>query len=201
MIAEKYRVIAELVPEEKHRRFEIEIHEWVSKERLAAAQAAGTVKNSRLVCPHCGVDTPIEVVRRGLRLWENEDLVPRPEDVYQERLYCIRWVETYVDEQGREGTRRHYRAPTIADLAREQKVLDLLRERFHHWQEQGYIPSRRIESGEETDEPTRTRGWTYWHHLFTPRQLLIQGLLSQSITSAIDLIRVGNTCDFNGFGA
>ena len=27
----------------------------------------------------------------GLRQWENDDLVPRPDDVFQERLYCVRW--------------------------------------------------------------------------------------------------------------
>jgi putative DNA methylase len=26
----------------------------------------------------------------GLRLWENDDLVSRPNDVFQERLYCTR---------------------------------------------------------------------------------------------------------------
>ncbi|OUC09589.1 DNA methylase, partial [Litorilinea aerophila] len=176
VIAEKYHVVAELVPDEAHRRFEIEIHEGVSEARMKAAKAAGTVKNSRLHCPHCGVDTPMDVVRRNLRMWENDDLVPRPDDVFQERLYCIRWVETWVDEQGREQTRRHYRAPTPADLAREAKVLALLRERFHEWQAKGYIPSRPIAPGDKTDEPIRTRGWTYWHHLFTPRQLLVHGL-------------------------
>ena len=65
--------------------------------------------------------------------------MPRPDDVFQERLYCIRWVETRPD-----GTEvKHYRAPTEADLEREAKVLALLRERFADWQEQGYIPSRR----------------------------------------------------------
>jgi adenine-specific DNA methylase len=28
-----------------------------------------------------------------------------------------------------------------------------------------------IEPGQKTDEPIRTRGWTHWHHLFTPRSL------------------------------
>ncbi len=27
----------------------------------------------------------------GLRQWENDDLVPRPDDIFQERLYCVRW--------------------------------------------------------------------------------------------------------------
>ena len=85
----------------------------------------------------------------GLRLWENEDIVPRPDDVFQERLYCIRWVHTWI-ENGKERTERYYRAPTGADQARERKVLELLRERFDEWQRLGYIPSRRIEPGDKT---------------------------------------------------
>jgi adenine-specific DNA methylase len=54
----------------------------------------------------------------GLRRWTNEDLVPRPGDVFQERLYCIRWSNA-------EGERR-YAAPNESDLAREAKVIELL---------------------------------------------------------------------------
>ena len=203
VIAEKYNVVAELVPEEEGRRFEIEIHEGVSKERMKHAKAEGTVRNSRLECQHCGQSTPIEVVRRDLRMWENEDLAPRPDDVYQERLYCIRWAETYRDEKGREQTRRHYRSQTAEDLVREHKVLDLLRERFEAWQAEGYLPSRRIEPGEKTDEPIRTRGWTHWHHLFTPRQLLISGQFSQFSSQSdhfpaiAGLLLLGRLTDWN----
>ncbi len=165
-------------------------------------------------------------------MWENDDLVPRPGDVFQERLYCIRWVETYYEisdgqevkelkkdqalalpnfalllESGelKEKKRRHYRAPSKADLKREEKVLALLKERFPDWQGKGYIPSRRIEPGAKTDEPIRTRGWTYWHHLFTPRQLLIAGLLiyridrllPNSTISASVLLCLGRYCDWN----
>ncbi|MBP8950605.1 MAG: hypothetical protein KBG73_17300 [Candidatus Promineofilum sp.] len=112
-------------------------------------------------------------------MWENGDVIPRPGDVFQERLYCVRWVETYVDDKGNERTRRHYRAPTTEDHAREARVLALLRDRFDEWQARGYLPSRRIEPGAKTDEPIRTRGWTHWHHLFTPRQLLMHGLLQE----------------------
>jgi hypothetical protein len=64
-------------------------------------------------------------------------------------------------------------------LQREQRVLQLLRERFANWQASGILPSRRIEPGEKTDEPLQTRGWTYWHHLFNPRQLLLAGLFAE----------------------
>jgi putative DNA methylase len=117
-----------------------------------------------------------------LRLWENEDLEPRPDDVFQERLYCVRWVETYTDEQDREKTRRHYCSVTETDLERERKVLSLLQQRFEEWQEKGFIPSKKIErGGDKTEEPIRTRGWTYWHHLFNPRQLLLAVLFIESI--------------------
>ncbi|MEQ1754680.1 MAG: anti-phage-associated DUF1156 domain-containing protein [Micropepsaceae bacterium] len=108
----------------------------------------------------------------GLRLWTNDDVVPRSGDVFQERLYCIRWID-------KNGNRR-YAAPGAADLAREDNVLSLLRERFANWQREGFIPSKAIpEGGDKTEEPIRTRGWTHWHHLFTPRQLLTHGLLAQ----------------------
>ena len=203
VIAEKTNVVAELMPDVANRRFTIEIHEGVAAARMKQAKAGGTVRDSRLCCPHCNVSTPIEVVRRNLRLWENDDLVPRPDDVFQERLYCIRWVETYHDEQGRERIHRHYRASMSEDLAREARVLELLQERFHEWQAQGYIPSRAIEPGDETTRLQRERGWTYWHHLFTPRQLLLDSLFAQyflensGIYQVVGLLLLGRLTDWN----
>jgi adenine-specific DNA methylase len=189
VIGEKTLTVAKLVRDEKNKRYDIEIHEGVSDEEIKAARTSGTVKNSRLVPPDGDSSTPIDVIRRNLRMWENDDLTPRADDVFQERLYCIRWVETYYEmkkdkkdveltkaeaeslpdfdfllESGelKEKTRRHYRAPTEGDVEREQRVLELLRERFRDWQAKGYIPIRRI-----------------WHHLFTPRQLLVHGLLQK----------------------
>lgn len=179
----KNRVIARLVPDPARRRFEIEIVEDAREEELARAAEEGTWADG----VRCPVDregnwlpparrqvTSAEQLRgrTGLRLWENDDLVPRLDDVFQERLYCIRW---YDPETGQ----RHYRAPTAADLARERRVLELLRERFAGWQARGYLPSRRIEGGYNTDQPIRERGWTHWHHLFNPRQLLLHGLLAE----------------------
>jgi putative DNA methylase len=122
----------------------------------------------------------VEALRgpEGLRRWVNDDIVPRPGDVYQERLYCIRWVKT-VYQNGKPKEIRRYAAPTDADLARETQVLSLLRKHFDRWQAVGFIPSKPIISGYNTEQPIRERGWTYWHHLFTPRQLLIHGLLAE----------------------
>ena len=71
-------------------------------------------------------------------------------------------------------------APTEEDLKREEKVVSLLSERFSEWQEAGYIPSATIEDGVETTRLKRERGWAYWHQLFNPRQLLINGLFSKT---------------------
>lgn len=142
-----------------------------------------TVVNSRVMDPFDHKDwCSVESLRGpdGVRRWDNNDIVPRHGDVFQERLYCIRWVKTIVHPDGRIEEIRRYAAPTENDLHREVHVLKLLKERFTNWQADGFIPSKAIpEGGEKTEEPIRTRGWTHWHHLFTPRQLLTHGLLAE----------------------
>ena len=103
VIGEKTRAVARLTPEPAERRFAIDVHSGVGRDALAAARDAGTVKRSRLECPNpdCRASTPMAAIRgdrrgdggrgHGLRQWENDDLVPRPDDVFQERLYCVRW--------------------------------------------------------------------------------------------------------------
>jgi adenine-specific DNA methylase len=128
IIAEKNKTVAVLIPDHDNKRYKIEIVENADQETYNKAKE-GTVKKGRLICPETGDDFAISEIRGdrifkvkseksevksrgvsrnartrdyGLRLWENEDLVPRPDDVFQERLYCVRWVETYTDEQDRE---------------------------------------------------------------------------------------------------
>ncbi|MGH9429735.1 MAG: DUF1156 domain-containing protein, partial [Terriglobia bacterium] len=174
VIGEKTRCAARVVADKGNSRFEIEIESDVSDQVMRQAKETGTIRDSTLVCPNseCGRSTPITMIRGdrrgengthyGLRLWENSDIVPRTDDVFQERLYCIRWVEAVSQADGTVETNRYYMAPGHYDMARELKVLELLQEQFHEWQAKGYIPSRRIDPGEKTDEPIRTRGWTHW---------------------------------------
>ena len=214
IIGKKTSTVAVLVPDEERQCFEIKIKSGVSTDRMKMADGSRTIKDSRFVCPNsiCPAHTApitIDSLRgdiRGeiLRLWENDDLVPRPDDVFQERLYCIRWVETYIDSQGRKKTRKQYRAPDINDLKREEQVFALLKERFSEWQQEGYIPNMKIEHGAKTDEPIRTRGWMHWHHLFNPRQLLLHGLISsyiysykENIENVTGLIGIGRCADYN----
>jgi adenine-specific DNA methylase len=154
----------------------------VDQVRQYKEKKGATVVDSRMIDPF---DTnrswSVEALRgpNGLRRWSNEDLVPRAGDVFQERLYCIRWVKTVI-VNGKPKEVRRYAAPDAVDLAREEQVLTLLRERFTDWQQQGFIPSKAMAGdGDKTDEPIRTRGWTHWHHLFTPRQLLVNGLIAK----------------------
>lgn len=221
VISEKYNVCAVVRPDEAHGRYHLDIVTGADATIMQEAKT-GTVQSSELVCPTSGERFGIGGLRGdrrvngetvyGLRLWENADLVPRPTDVFTERLYCVRYVETYYELKGtgqhmtelskaaaecrldfaellesgklKEKTRRHFLAPTIADLAREQKALALLEERFAEWQQEGFIPSGGIQKGSETTRLFRERGWTHWHHLFNPRHLLTLGEFLRQVNSS-----------------
>lgn len=169
--------------------FNIDIIQGASKEEYKEADKNITVKRNNMYCPHCEMETPITALRgdrridgeniRGLRLWGKDEFIPRKNDVFQERLYCIRYVREYIDEKGNTKTERYYTAPTLNDQKREEKVIEILEEKFTNWQNKGYIPNVKIEDGFETTRLKRERGWQYWHQLFNPRQLLVNGLFSK----------------------
>jgi putative DNA methylase len=222
VIGEKTKTIATLVPLPEEKRYRIDIKSAASPAEMKAAKL-GTIRKGRIIHPvleELGLDpASIESVRtaghgrdstlhhaNGLRLWENDDLVPRSDDVFQERLYCVRWIETRIDKKsGNSRTTKIYRSVTEHDLAREQLTLGLVRGRFADWQEKGFIPSMHIEPGYNTDQPIRERGWTHWHHMFNPRQLLtISSLLVASqdehlpeATRSALLLGIGKCADWN----
>lgn len=132
-----------------------------------------------------------------LRRWEVSDIAPRPPewisdgapvvpgappgawvggDVWQERLYCIQWMDADDLRKGKLHPATRFAAPDEADLEREAQVAALVHRNLASWQDHGLVPDMAIEPGEKTDEPIRTRGWTYWHHLFTPRHLLVMSV-------------------------
>lgn len=182
VISEKYRVCAVIKQNAAKGNYDIEIITGADVATMTQAKK-GTMQGGRMVCPENPNNTydiaDLRGDRRvngetvyGLRLWQNVDLVPRPDDVLQERLYCIRWAMPNGD--------RVYAAPDTEDLAREAKALQLIRERFTDWQAKGYIPSMQIPRGAETTRLFRERGWSHWHHLFTPRQLLMLGCFAKN---------------------
>lgn len=172
--------------------FDIEIKSGLTSDELKAADELATIKSGNMYCPHCRKSVPISALRRdtsegyGLRQWDKNEFVPRESDTFRERIYCIRYEfeEEYYDSKGELKTKRvrYYTEPSASDLEREQKVIDLLSERFDDWQGKGYIPSNEIDPGDETTRLLRERGWKYWHQLFNPRQLLVHGLFLKKIS-------------------
>lgn len=219
VIAPKTKTWVELVPIEKEKRFGFRVHN--GGPGFAKADE-GTKQGGDVVCPgplwdilkakkkHTGTPRALpynQLIENagGLRPWEKRDFQPRPDDTLQERLFCIRWRQPdWVDDRGRERKGELvYREPRTHDLDVEEKVVQMLKKDFGAWQEAGWIPSWRIEPGEKTEEPIRTRGWTYWHHLFTPRQLLMLGSYSLHIAERKPEVRaalalnLGIACNYS----
>ena len=69
---------------------------------------------------------------------------------------------------------------------REEIVEEIVKQNLVHWQHQGLIPLMAIATGEETEGPIRTMGWTHWHHLFSARQLLTLAITRKHIVSIQD---------------
>jgi adenine-specific DNA methylase len=186
------KTAVELVFNPETSSFDFVVKENLTTSDLKEAAKRATVQNNRLVCPRCGQQTPIIALRKdrknvdgtveyGLRAWEADEFIPRSDDTFKERLYCICYEEEYLDAEGNLKTRWHFVAPNEHDIEREAQVQELLEERFATWQHKGYIPNSQIEEGDETSRIARERGWKYWHQLFKPRQLLINGLLMELI--------------------
>lgn len=122
-----------------------------------------------------------KVKKNRLRLWDKNDVVFLDDDIFNERLYAIQWIKEMPEgETGRAPT--EFRSVTQADLDNEAKVTRYVQEQLAEWQEKGWVPDTRIEPGDETERLYRERGWTHWHHLFNPRQLLIFSLVRRYST-------------------
>ncbi len=190
------KTVARLVPNHAEKRIDIEVVTDVSPDELEAAKI-GTVQKGSLVY---SIDretyrTPISTIRgdfrnadgetgNKLRRWNKHDFVPRTDDILGERLYCIQWITKDTIDKGRQLT--FFAAPTEEDRKREAKVIEFVQKHLAPWQADGYVPDMQIEPGEKTDEPIRTRGWTYWHHLYAPRQLLIAAFVAEEIAKEND---------------
>lgn len=214
IIDENSKTVVELEPDFNDLRYLIHIKTGVSSEEFEKAKNSTIFDNNVVTCPNENCmgnisPIPMSAIRHdyegGVRLWEKDDFTPNSKDIFQERLYGIRWSEEQIDNNGNAKRRRFYCAPSKSDFEREEVVINLLRERFDDWQSKGYIPSLKIDEGPKTSEPIRTRGWTYWHHLFNPRQLLIHGLI-HSYTKTLEsdkrqivanLLSVGKCSDWN----
>ncbi len=197
VISKNGNVIAQLVPDHAKKRFEIQVKNGATAEEMQAA-ATGTVQDGNLQYQLNGKTfrIPIKTLRgdfrdskgttgNRLRQWAKADFVAAPDDVFQERLYAIHWISKDTLTDARPKT--YFTAPTDADLTREQRVEKIVAENLNRWQDEGLVPDMAIEPGDKTDEPIRTRGWTYWHHLFNARQLLLYAELKKHATATLSL--------------
>ena len=157
-----------------------------------SAAEKGTIQDGDMVYVLDGKTyrTPIKTLRgdfrqadgvtgNRLRRWEKFDFKPLPDDIFQERLYAIQWISKETLDAGRQDT--WFAAPTAADLEREQRVEQFVAENLNSWQTQGLVPDMAVEPGDETTRLFRERGWTHWHHLFSPRQILVAALVHEQI--------------------
>jgi adenine-specific DNA methylase len=187
--------------------YDISVKTGANADEIKSA-GQGTATSKGLLCPHCGKATPISVLRRdrkddngntvyGLRRWEKSEFEPRTDDVFQERLYAVRYEHEYI-KNGKKKTKRYYRAPNERDLQNEERVRRIVAENIVQWQEQGLVPSMEIESGYNTDQLIRERGWSHWNHLFNARQLLVLSYLASVIGKSNDAtIKVSGILGFH----
>lgn len=194
VISRTRNVVARLVPNQLARKFDILVDSGVSTEDVENSET-GTIQDGMLRYELDGVEhsTSLKSLRgdykteerknaNKLRQWTKTDFCPAPSDVFQERLYCIQWVDKESEGNARSVT--FFAAPTSQDLHQESLIEDFVRKNLAKWQEEGYVPDLAIEPGQKTDEPIRTRGWTYWHHLFNPRQLMQLAIISKHLREA-----------------
>lgn len=205
------QAVVDLIPVPSERRYDLTVRSGVAPDELTAA-SKGTIRSDGpgqdpyMIHTVEGREyrTKISTLRGDfrnadgstgskLRMWERSDFKPRPDDIFQERLYAIHWMK-----RKKSGKKFDYKftGVTEGDLEREKVVEGFVAERFAEWQEKGWIPDMRIESGYNTDQPIRERGWTHWHHLFPPRHLMLLGLLRKEATNGEMLLRLARIIDY-----
>jgi putative DNA methylase len=198
IVSKGYRVVVELVPDPLTKRYVIQIRTGVSQAESEAAetgtvgrdgkygeaylihQVDGVAYKTKISTLRGDYQKPDGTIGNRLRLWEKLDFIPQPDDLLQERLYCIQWMRPKKKGKGEE---YEFRSVTEDDLLRDRIVQDYVAQHLADWQRRGWAPDMRIEVGGPPRyqglDLIRARGWTYWHHLFNPRQLLVAGLVNQ----------------------
>ena len=198
VISKSHNVVADLVPDSDQKRYDIVIQSGVANDELKKAESGTIDREGRYgeaflvhVVGGKAYKTKISTLRgdvrqtdgsvvNRVRRWRKNDVVPEPDDLFQERLYCIQWMRPI------RGTRRFdydFRGVTEADLERERVVERYVRTQLAEWKAAGWIPDMRIEVGGppryQGRDLVRSRGWAHWQNIFNPRQLLLGALLNR----------------------
>ncbi|WP_394230013.1 anti-phage-associated DUF1156 domain-containing protein [Shewanella colwelliana] len=189
LVSQGHSVVARLVPDIKNKRYDIEI-EYVDEldpeySNTGSIRSDGPRQDSYVYHVVDGKEYRIKIPtirgdsrdgKNNLRQWIKDDIHPKDGDVFGERLYAILWTNSSTNARS---AKQVFKSVTKDDLAREQKVLEYVQSHLQEWQESGFIPDMMIEKGEETERLYKERGWSHWHHLFNPRQLLVNGLINK----------------------
>ena len=211
VISPKLGAFAKLVPNEEKKRFDVEIVSGASDTQMKEAEK-GTVQGGDMVYSLHGRTHrfPIATLRgdyrdpegktaNRLRRWEKEEFKPHPDDVFQERLYAIQWIQK--DSLGSARPTTYFSTVTEEDLERERQVEGIVADNLLKWQKDGLVPDMEIDPGYNNDQPIHARGWTYWHHLFNARQLLTQAIAlrawKESEASPLGWIVQAKVADYN----
>lgn len=216
IISRGKRAIAQLVPDVMHKRYDIVIHSGASEDQLAMATNGTVVREGRFSDAYLmhrvngseyktkistlrgDYEKPDGTIGNRVRLWEKRDFRPRSDDIFQERLYCVHWMRR---KKARKGYDYEFRSVTPEDLKRERIVEEFIDKHCIDWQDKGWIPDMRIEPGGppryEGLNLIRARGWTHWHHLFNPRQLLVNGFVNSFANTAALKFGVNQAANWN----
>lgn len=208
VISQKRRIVIELVQNDVERRFDFVIVENASVEQMARA-ALGTKQGDQLVYQLDGQPhrKSIKAIRgdwrrpdgstgNALRAWEAQEITYREDDIYHERLYCIQWITADTVSKTKQTT--FFASPTAEDELREERVKNHILANLTAWQASGVLPDMTILPGSETSRLTRERGWTNWLHLFSPRNLLVMGLMAETLRRHPEgAIRVAHQANWN----
>ncbi|WP_211363945.1 anti-phage-associated DUF1156 domain-containing protein [Sphingobium limneticum] len=198
-ISPKMRTVGRLVANHSDRRMDIEIVTNATDAEMKAAET-GTVDGDYVTYQLDGETHRFSISRsRGdrrdgdikgnlLRRWNSDEIVPRADDIFGERLYCIQWATRDTLEAARQTV--YYAAPCAEDMEREDLVQSTVEANLAGWRADGLVPDMPIEPGLKTDDPIRTRGWSDWLHLFNPRQILVLSKLHAAIRASDDAARL-----------
>jgi len=205
IISKGHKVVAELQENHHEKCFDIDI-KYVSTDAEMKKYESGPLQGNEVVysIEHQEYRIKIQtirgdhknenIIRNNLRMWKKQDIVPLKNDIYQERLYCIQWAKLTG-----KGGRLTYelRATTKDDAEREERVNCHVRDNLADWQDKGWVPDMVIEKGYNTDQPIRERGWTHWHHLFNPRQLLLWAMAFKHCSTPQQLCSTIKQVEYN----
>ena len=149
VVSRANNAVLDLVPDPANKPYSIQVRTGVSASEMASA-AKGTLgrdskyEEAQLCHRINGVDyrTKISTLRgdyqepdgstaNRLRVWEKHDFRPRPDDVYQERLYAIQWMRP---KKGGKTFDYEFRAVTEDDVDRERTVHEFIQRNLEDWQ-------------------------------------------------------------------